>query len=762
MMRRIVMLLLVLGMVAIFIQPACANSLYVGEEGEYSTIQEAINAAEGGDTIYVDSGTYEGCVLVNKSVSLVGEDAATTIVCCSWDDVITVAADKVSITGLTVKDAPAYKASIRVEEDKASIKDCILQNSSYGLMVVASQFSVSSINANGNSRYGIAVIGSHLGELFDNSASNNGIAGIYLHDSHDLSLKNSTMNNNTIFGLYLGNIKSSKIAGITASFNRYGAWLRKSDNNQILTSNITDNVRYGILLTDSTAHEDGSDGNTVLGNTITGNMGGMYVYNSDHNTIQTNTISSNTVQGCVVWAGSTKNTLISNSVNSNRYGITLLSSTKNTIEENTVDDNTRVGIMLVGASDHNSVKSNSASESHYGIYIHDSQDNTIEDATCSESFVGVYLGNASSNDLSKINAHNNAYGVYLRKSSQNSLKDINSSSNTNYSYVLMLGSNDNTLSVDGKDSEKGGVYIADSSENKITAGSYYGGKYGAVLLNASANELSNYELGELEYGVYMSNSSSNRLEDCKIIEPQSYGVFVGAGSDSNELVKNSLKLPGKDVKGIYLAGEDNVVSENEITSSSTALSVVGIYVEAAGSNTLESNVLKSLVTGIWVVEGDEQTIEENDIDSCAYGIQLTNGIEGTYIHSNTIEDAKSGVYVLGDSSENGTGETPTNNTPSKTEVLNNVLGNNDMDVYFYGGAPTAEIHNNDLSKGDTGVAVSGVAAGVSVDATNNWWGARDGPGPIASGSGVNVTENVLYNPWLRRPPKQETPVASPV
>jgi len=752
-MRRIALLLLVLGVVVIFTQPACASSLYVGEEGEYSTIQEAINAAENGDTIYVDSGTYEECVLVNKSVSLVGEDAATTIVRCSWDDVITVVADKVSITGLTVKDAPAYKASIRVEEDKASIKDCVLQNSSYGLMVVASQFSVSSINANGNSRYGIAVIGSASGELFDSNASNNDIAGIHLHDSHDLSLKDSTMSNNTVFGLYLGNVESSKITGITTSFNRYGAWLRKSDNNEITSSNITDNLRYGILLTDSTAHEDGSDGNTVRDNTITGNWGGMYVYNSDHNTIQANAIDSNAVQGCVVWAGSTKNKLISNSVNSNRYGITLLSSTKNTVEKNTADGNTRVGIMLVGASDHNKVKSNSANECHYGMYVHDSRDNTIEDATCSEGVVGVYLGNATSNRLTKINAHNNTYGVYLRKSSHNSLKDISSSSNTNYSYVLTLGSNDNALSGDGKESVKGGVYIADSSENRITAGSYYGGKYGAVLLNASANELSNYELGELEYGIYMSNSSSNRIEDCKIIEPESYGVFVGAGSEGNELVKNNLKLPGKDVKGIYLAGKNNVVSKNEMTPSSVALSVVGIYVEAAGSNSLTGNVLKSLVTGIWVVEGDEQTIEKNKIDACAYGIQLTNDIVGTYIRSNEIKGAKSAVYVLGESFENGTGETPTNNTPSNTEVLNNVLGNNDVDVHFYGGAPTAEIHNNDLSKGDTGVAVSGVAATVSVDATNNWWGAKNGPGPIASGSGVKVTKHVLYNPWLKKPPK---------
>lgn len=47
---------------------------------DYSTIQEAINAASLGDTIFVSSRTYNENVVVNKSVSLIGEDMDDTII----------------------------------------------------------------------------------------------------------------------------------------------------------------------------------------------------------------------------------------------------------------------------------------------------------------------------------------------------------------------------------------------------------------------------------------------------------------------------------------------------------------------------------------------------------------------------------------------------------------------------------------------------------------------------------------------------------
>ena len=38
-----------------------------------------------------------------------------------------------------------------------------------------------------------------------------------------------------------------------------------------------------------------------------------------------------------------------------------------------------------------------------------------------------------------------------------------------------------------------------------------------------------------------------------------------------------------------------------------------------------------------------------------------------------------------------------------------------------------------------------------MDATNNWWGAANGPGPVGPGSGDKVSIGVTFKPWLRSP-----------
>lgn len=48
---------------------------------DYSTIQQAVDVAVNGDTVFVKAGTYlEEVVIQSKSISLIGEDASNTII----------------------------------------------------------------------------------------------------------------------------------------------------------------------------------------------------------------------------------------------------------------------------------------------------------------------------------------------------------------------------------------------------------------------------------------------------------------------------------------------------------------------------------------------------------------------------------------------------------------------------------------------------------------------------------------------------------
>ena len=102
------------------------NILYVGGSGpgNYSSIQEALNDADDGDTIYVynDSSPYCESITIDKRITLTGEDRNSTVIdgCNTNADGITVNAENVTIQSLTVKD---FRSSDRyIPWDQAGIK----------------------------------------------------------------------------------------------------------------------------------------------------------------------------------------------------------------------------------------------------------------------------------------------------------------------------------------------------------------------------------------------------------------------------------------------------------------------------------------------------------------------------------------------------------------------------------------------------------------------------------------------------------------
>jgi parallel beta-helix repeat protein len=83
--------------------------LYVGGSGpgNYTKIQDAIDDAQSGDTVYVydDSSPYIEYIVIKKGISLLGENEATTVIeSFGWEVIMTIAADNVKVSGFTIRD----------------------------------------------------------------------------------------------------------------------------------------------------------------------------------------------------------------------------------------------------------------------------------------------------------------------------------------------------------------------------------------------------------------------------------------------------------------------------------------------------------------------------------------------------------------------------------------------------------------------------------------------------------------------------------
>ena len=118
------------------------NTLYVGGNGSgnYTTIQDAIDNATSGDTVFVydDSSPYYENIQINKSSNLIGEDRNTTIIDgAKKDDVIKIRSEKVIISGFTIQNASySYLKSLNgidVYSKNNKIINNIIKNNFYGI-----------------------------------------------------------------------------------------------------------------------------------------------------------------------------------------------------------------------------------------------------------------------------------------------------------------------------------------------------------------------------------------------------------------------------------------------------------------------------------------------------------------------------------------------------------------------------------------------------------------------------------------------------
>jgi len=288
---------------------------------DFPTIQEAINNSTDGDTILVRNGTYYEHVVIDKSISLVGEDRDLTIVDGEGTgSVISVTANNVNINGFTIQSSGSTDSDsgIYVISSGNNISHNIITNNKNGIYLHHSSKNViSDNNISNNDWYGIYLYYSSKNVISDNNAYSNYNDGIYLYYSSDnvVSDNNIYSNNNGInlyyssdnvvsgnnvsnndCGIWICQLSSNNVISNNNAYSNYnGIYLYYSSNNVVSSNNASSNNDYGIYL-----HH--SSNNVISNNNISNNVYGIYLYySSNNNTIYLNNFINNTDQ---VWTDS--------------------------------------------------------------------------------------------------------------------------------------------------------------------------------------------------------------------------------------------------------------------------------------------------------------------------------------------------------------------------------------------------------------------------------------------------------------------------
>ena len=153
------------------------NWLYVGGSGpgNYSKIQDAIDNASDGDTVFVfhNKSPYRENIVINKSINLMGENNINTVILGEQNDVtIQITADKVKVSSFNIKNPRWLGHGISISSDFNIINDNNLSGF-YGLstgiyITHASHNSISNNIIDNTYRGNIVLINSSNNLIFKN------------------------------------------------------------------------------------------------------------------------------------------------------------------------------------------------------------------------------------------------------------------------------------------------------------------------------------------------------------------------------------------------------------------------------------------------------------------------------------------------------------------------------------------------------------------------------------------------------------------
>ena len=129
-------------------QPYNGSTLFVGGSGpgNYTRIQDAVNDANNGDTVFVYGGEYRENIVIDKAIRLVGENKSKVLLHAGTKDGIKVCANRVEITGFTIEaeQANSYDdAAIYLSSSGNDIHDNrIVKSEWYGIIIFNSSYNV--------------------------------------------------------------------------------------------------------------------------------------------------------------------------------------------------------------------------------------------------------------------------------------------------------------------------------------------------------------------------------------------------------------------------------------------------------------------------------------------------------------------------------------------------------------------------------------------------------------------------------------------
>ena len=473
-----------------------ANAATFFVPDDYSSINDAIRASSPGDTIIVRSGTYYENVLLNKSLSLIGE-GLPTIDAQNRGSAITITADNCTVSGFRfVKTQRNSRcAGMKIYSNWNIIENNICEYTFIGIHLLNSLGNKILNNSFKRSFEGIRLQNSRRNKILKNTFKD---CGLFLLASYGNDVEGNTVNGKPL--VYLENVSGAEI----------------KNAGQVILVN--------------------SDGIIVRNCDISRTTIGIQLLNSFNCTIRDNKLRENYFGIGISLSNSSNNKILNNILEENNRNINLLYSSGNEITNNTFcgsDLKVVIGIYMLSSSG-NRIMRNTFRDC--GLYVVKSYGNDVEGNTVNGKPL-VYLENVSGAEIK------NAGQVILVNCESVTIKDCNIS-HTTVGIYLWKSSN---CTIEGNkvfENLWGGISLWGSSKNKILNNTCEKNDDGIHLTHSSRNKILNNKVSDNDFfGISLWLSQRNRISRNSIRDNNFFGIYLRYSSNNkiflNDIVNNS-------------------------------------------------------------------------------------------------------------------------------------------------------------------------------------------------------------------------------
>ena len=557
---------------------------------KWNTIEEGLLDAEDGDIIRVYDGIYHEHVVINKSISLIG-NGSTSIIDgdnVEWKDVIYVFASGVTIDGFKIIEAG--DDAIEVEGwDNTVISNCEFENNIAGITFSCSSNNVIQNCVFINNSYGIFGYEStsnqiescdfysnsyaiYLSDSEDNIISScnfeENAVGIYFDDAPTSSVMSCQFINNSYYGIYGHHAEDLDMENCAFINNQFGFYAAHGGGSVLRNNVFNDNIyNFGNWGTRTSDFEwDVDTSNTINGKPIyyivgqsnmefneTMDIGFLALVSCDDIVVK-NVNLSNNFNGLVLV--DTTDSLIMNCEIYNCYwtGILLGRDAKyNRIEGCSIHNVEERAIYLYIKAENNVIANSSIYSSNYGIIsfakydevfncsIHNCDDGIrsiqiIEIRNCSlwENHMGVMLNAKQGTALENNTFWDNEYHIGLHPTTK--ISDFYMNFNNNVvdgktAYYVIGQSNmefNETMDI-------GFLCLIECDNITVRNVTITNNYNGIILIGTTNSKIINCTVHGCYYAISIASYSSNNIvKDCKAYD-NSHGIFLHYSSGNTVL-----------------------------------------------------------------------------------------------------------------------------------------------------------------------------------------------------------------------------------